>query len=311
MASAIRDSRLLADLGNVAGILACSCGNLREAASHFESALRELPKMSRAVSPQTGLLYGSMIPCQVAFNLQQLGRVSEARRAAEESLNYARSAGHLFSVAYAHYARAFLALRWRQADLACTYSEEAIAVSEEHGFAEWLRQGRFFHGWALAELGQTVEGLTEMESGIAEIERFGGAPQLQYFRSLRAQRLAKDERWAEALPVLDRSLAHLKDSGERAAHAEILRLRGEVLLMRDRSETPEAEKCFRAALEVARAQEAKCWELRTSLSLSRLLRDTNRRDEARAVLSAIYNWFTEGFELPDLKDAKALLEELK
>jgi predicted ATPase len=94
-------------------------------------------------------------------------------------------------------------------------------------------------------------------------------------------------------------------------YAEILRLTGEVLLMRDKSAVAEAEKCLREAREVARTQEAKWWELRTSVSLSRLLRDTHRRDEARAVLGAIYNWFTEGFELPDLKDAKALLEELK
>src|SRR6266851_2457291 len=87
------------------------------------------------------------------------------------------------------------------------------------------------------------------------------------------------------------------------AHAEILRLKGEVLLMGDRSATPEAEKCFREALEVALAQEAKWWELRTTVSLARLLRDTNRRDEARTMLAEAYSWFTEGFDLSDLKDA--------
>ena len=74
--------------------------------------------------------------------------------------------------------------------------------------------------------------------------------------------------------------------------------------------TSDAEACFRAAVEVARAQEARWWELRTSVSLARLLRDTNRLDEARTMLGEIYNWFTEGFDLPDLKEAKALLDEL-
>jgi predicted ATPase len=105
-------------------------------------------------------------------------------------------------------------------------------------------------------------------------------------------------------------LAHIKDSGERVAHAEILRLKGEVLLMCERPATGEAEKCFREALEVARAQEGKWWELRATVSLARLLRDTNRSDEARTMLSEIYNWFTDGFDLPDLKEAEALLEEL-
>jgi hypothetical protein len=105
-------------------------------------------------------------------------------------------------------------------------------------------------------------------------------------------------------------LAHVERSGEIAEYAEILRLKGEVLLMRKPSATAEAEKCFRASLEVARTQEAKWWELRTSVSLGRLLRDTNRHAEARTMLSDIYNWFTEGFDRPDLRDAKPLLDEL-
>jgi predicted ATPase len=91
--------------------------------------------------------------------------------------------------------------------------------------------------------------------------------------------------------------------------AEMLRLKGAILLMGGEPNV-KAEQCFRAALEVARAQEAKWWELRTTVSLARLLRDTGRRDEARTSLAAIYNWFTEGFGTADLIDAKSLLEEL-
>jgi predicted ATPase len=90
----------------------------------------------------------------------------------------------------------------------------------------------------------------------------------------------------------------------------MLRLKGELRLMGVPSATAEAERCFRDSLEVARAQAARWWELRTITSLARLLRDTNRRDEARAMLAEIYNWFTEGFDTADLKDAKALLDEL-
>jgi predicted ATPase len=110
--------------------------------------------------------------------------------------------------------------------------------------------------------------------------------------------------------MLTEALAHIARTGEKVDHAEILRLKGDVLLMRDAGVTQEAEACFRAALEVARAQVAKWWELRTSVSLARLLRDTHRHDEARTMLAEIYNWFTEGFELPDLKEARELLEEL-
>ena len=80
--------------------------------------------------------------------------------------------------------------------------------------------------------------------------------------------------------------------------------------MRAGRDADEAEECFREAIAVARRQEAKWWELRATASVARLLRDTNRRDEARMMLAEIYNWFTEGFDTPDLKDAEALLDEL-
>jgi predicted ATPase len=115
----------------------------------------------------------------------------------------------------------------------------------------------------------------------------------------------------DAFAMLNDALVRIEYTGEKGAQSEILRLKGEVLLMHDASKTAEAEDCFRTALEVARAQKAKWWELRTSVSLARLLRDTNRGDEARAILGEIYNWFSEGFDLPDLQETKALLEELR
>jgi predicted ATPase len=90
----------------------------------------------------------------------------------------------------------------------------------------------------------------------------------------------------------------------------MLRLKGETLLIQDRAKSDQAEVCFRAALEVARAQEAKWWELRSAVSLARLLPASGRGDEARQLLSEVYTWFTEGFDTADLKEAKALLEQL-
>ena len=147
-----------------------------------------------------------------------------------------------------------------------------------------------------------------MESpGVSDL---GGVPRLQYLIALHAEATARTGKVEDALTSLSEALAHVEQTGEQVDYAEMLRLRGELLLMRDRSATAEAENSFRAALEVARAQEAKWWELPASVSLARLLRDTNRRDEARAMLAEIYNWFTEGFDTADLRDAKALLEEL-
>jgi predicted ATPase len=114
-----------------------------------------------------------------------------------------------------------------------------------------------------------------------------------------------------ALKVLDEGLGKCERLGVHVVDAELHRLRGEAILIRDSSATAEAEQAYRKSIEIANAQSAKWWELRATVSLARLLRDTNRRDEAYAMLADIYGWFTEGFDTADLKDAKALLDELR
>jgi adenylate cyclase len=162
-------------------------------------------------------------------------------------------------------------------------------------------------GNSIAELGQLDQGIAEMEAGVAGLR--DGQPFQQYRIALIAEGYARTGRTDQTLTMLGQ-VAHIERTGERVEHAEILRLKGEVLLMDDSAATAEAEHCFRAALGIARSQEARWWELRTSVSLARLLRGTNRSAEARAMLAEIYNWFTEGFDTADLKDAKALLDEL-
>ena len=121
------------------------------------------------------------------------------------------------------------------------------------------------------------------------------------------QRLGRSD---EALVIFDQALAHVERSGEMVDTAEMLRLKGELLLVRDGLPAHEAERCFRAAIELARVQQARWWELRATVSLARLLAKQDKRDEARTTLADIYGWFTEGFDTADLIDAKALLDEL-
>jgi predicted ATPase len=240
-----------------------------------------------------------------------LGSVGEASRLAAEGLRHPREANHLFSLGHAlACGGGWLSDLRRDPDAALAHGAELITLAEENRFAEWLPWGQFIHGQALFELGQPAEGLGEMEIGISGCKRLGNVPRLQYLIALHAEATARIGQVEQALTTLDETLAHVEQTGERLDYAEMLRLRGKVLLMRDRSVTAEAENSFRAALEVARVQEAKWWELRSSVSLARLLRDTNRRDEARTTIAEIHHWFTEGFDLPDLRDAKAVLDEL-
>ena len=148
-----------------------------------------------------------------------------------------------------------------------------------------------------------------MEEGIAGFGRLGGVPRRQFARALLAQGYQRLGRYDQALAIFDQTLGHVEHSGEMIDTAEILRLKGELLLVRDGLPN-EAERCFRAAIELAREQKARWWELRATVSLARLLAKQIRREEARAMLVEIYNWFTEGFDTADLIDAKALLDEL-
>src|SRR5262249_43201728 len=120
-----------------------------------------------------------------------------------------------------------------------------------------------------------------------------------------------ESRREEALNVLAEALAVSRKNGEQVYEAEIYRRKGELLLASSRAENRgEAESCILRAIEIAHRQQAKSWELRAVTSLSRLLQREGKKDEARRMLAEVYGWFTEGFDTADLKDAKALLEEL-
>jgi predicted ATPase len=117
--------------------------------------------------------------------------------------------------------------------------------------------------------------------------------------------------WAqEGLVATAEALTLVARTGERFWEAELQRLKGELLLQANLANQPEAEACFQRSIQIARAQNARSWELRAATSLARLWRDRGRPDDARELLSPLYDWFTEGFDTPDLRDAKALLDEL-
>ena len=118
-------------------------------------------------------------------------------------------------------------------------------------------------------------------------------------------------RYQEAMDAVAAGREHAARTGEHHAESEVERVAGEALLLMDKENTTEAEQCLRHAIAIAAEQGAKLFELRATMSLARLLRNIGRRDEARAMLAEIYNWFTEGFDTADLKDAKALLNELE
>jgi predicted ATPase len=186
-------------------------------------------------------------------------------------------------------------------------ADALIAVSDEHGFPFHRAVGTVFRGWTLAGSGQTAEGIALLRAGIAAFRASGAVTEAPFFLTLLAD--------VEGMAKRDQGLGHLAEAErlvaeteERWAEAELHRVRGE--LLRTGNDPAAAEHCFCQAMDVARQQSAKFWELRAAISLARLWRDQAKRDAARDLLAPTYGWFTEGFDTPVLKEARALLDEL-
>jgi adenylate cyclase len=207
------------------------------------------------------------------------------------------------------------ALRWsgnlqlllKDSTSARTFSEEHMRLIAEHGLPSLTLTHIPQEAWTLVQLGQIATGLSEMLSYKTDVVEHGDVFATWLFLGLGNAYLASG-RVSEGIGAMDEGLGLCRSSGVRMLESEIHRLKGELLLTDGNHEA--ATQCFHDAIALARAQSAKSWELRATTSLARLLAKQGRRDEARAVLAEIYGWFTEGFDTADLKDAKALLDQL-
>jgi tetratricopeptide (TPR) repeat protein len=168
----------------------------------------------------------------------------------------------------------------------------------------------FFRGWAMAAVGRGKEGLAEMRRSISD-PMFAEAASTAQMLVVLAETCGKNGRPKEGLDLVINALATAEQTGQKLTEWELHRLKGELLMLQDPSNVAEPERCLRTAIDVARRQSARLFELRAAVSLARLLRETNRAEEARAMLAEIFGWFTEGFETVDLKEAKALFEDLR
>ena len=196
---------------------------------------------------------------------------------------------------------------WRTA---CSWLDEAIRLSRQHGFMLGLVFGGFGRGQCLVQMGQIDEGLAEMLRWKTALLQGSAMAKGMFFSGLAGVYLAGG-RAREGLEAVDHALELMRAGGRRGDDAELRRLKGELLLISDNGgAAAEAEQCFRDAIDIARRHSAKSWQLRATMSLARLLARQDRPAEARTMLAEIYNWFTEGFDTADLKDAKELLHEL-
>ena len=164
-----------------------------------------------------------------------------------------------------------------------------------------------FRGWAELKNGDVAEGMSLLRSGWDAHRATGAGLLVPYYTALLASACEIAGQIEESFALVDDALRMIERTGERWFAAEVHRQKGQLLDRQGQSDA--AEEMYRKALSVAADQEAKLWELRATANLARLHRDLGRRAEARELLAPIYGWFTEGFDGPDLKQAKALLDE--
>jgi len=188
-------------------------------------------------------------------------------------------------------------------------TDDLVAVATDQGFPFYRATGAIFRGWVKAKNPDVTEGLSLLRAGSSAYSATGATAWMPWYIALLAGACEIAGQIEEGAARLDQALQLVEKTGERWFAAELDRQRGRLLLRQGLPE--DAEELYRKALGIAREQEAKLWELRAAASLARLWRDQGRRAAARDLLAPVYGWFTEGFATPDLKEAKALLDELE
>jgi predicted ATPase/class 3 adenylate cyclase len=242
-----------------------------------------------------------------ALILGLLGYPDRAAQEEREALAYAREQPVSFAVAGAEYLSAQLYYFTRDARKVREHGEVASRLANQFGSAQLSGYAAAFMGWVEALHGDPATGIKEIRRAMEQVE-FVGCRIHTLQDALLIECLLRQNEIREGLAAASHAVAHAQRTGERYCLCELNRLKGELLILDNEREA--AAAAFRTGIEVAREQQARWWELRATTSLARLLDKQGKREEARAMLTEVYNWFTEGFDTVDLKGAKALLEEL-
>jgi predicted ATPase len=282
------------------------------ARTHLENALaryddRERTKFWTAYTGHDG---GITHRCYLALTLWHLGYPDRALKLARETCELARTIDHPFSLEHAVDFAAFLSHSCRLGIEVQARGEEEMAIATEQGFPFWHSLGMLHMGAGMLLQGRREESLPLLLQGFTAFRATGAEVRVPSYLGMLGDAYTQLGRFEDAHKVLGEALAVAEKNDDRCHEAELRRLQGELLLAESPDRFSDAEDCFRTAIETARCQQSKGWELRSTMSLARLWRQQGRPADARTALAAVYGTYTEGFTTPDLVDAKDLLELL-
>jgi class 3 adenylate cyclase/predicted ATPase len=286
-------------------------GEVSQAREHFARALALYdPQQHRTLAFAYGHDPGVAALVFDAFALWMLGYPEQAMQRSHEACTLTEGLAHPHTRVYAFWHLAVLHQHRREQEEARRSVEVATRVSREQGFPLWLGLSLILQGWARATRPQPAEQIPSMHEGMAMYRATDAEMWLPYLLTLLAETYGAAGQPEAGLRLLDEAHTVMDNTQERFYEAEMRRVQGALMLAQTADQHALAETCFQHALDVARRQQARSWELRAAMSLGRLWQQQGKRAEAPALLAPVYGWFTEGFDTADLQEAKTLLDEL-
>ncbi|HXD14353.1 MAG TPA: adenylate/guanylate cyclase domain-containing protein [Xanthobacteraceae bacterium] len=288
-----------------------STGDIAQSRGHYDQSLALYePVEHRAQAMRFGQDARVVILCYRPLALWMLGYPDAALADADQVVKEAREIGHAASLMIALYyapATYLLCGRYQAASAAIN---ELIALADEKASVQWKGAGMFVRSWLVALTGTAADAVPAITAGLTAYRSTGATAWIPSYLSYLAKAYAELGQFDEAWRYSNEATTAIETTKETWWEADIRRRAGEIALMSPQPNAAKALAYFEQALAVARAQQAKSWELRAAMSIARLYRDQGKRQQARDLLAPVYGWFSEGFDTLDLKEAKGLLAEL-
>jgi predicted ATPase len=292
---------------HISGLTYLGLGKFGEARAYLERGVALFDPAHRPLYAPSAA--GNVVPViYLSATLAPLGYLDQAQQRREAALAEARLLKHVHTLTIALNTAVVGDWSVQLEPTALPRADELVTLSAKHGYDYYRAAGTVMRGWCLARLGHLEEGLPLLRQGIDAYRATGAMLLMPFWLTLLADAHGKALQPEDGLERLTEASTLIEATQVRWHEAELHRVRGELLVAMHQPAA--AEDSFRNAIAVAQHQSAKLWELHGAMSLARLWRDQGKRAEARDLLGPIYDWFTEGFDAPDLKAAKALLDEL-
>lgn len=314
-AQSIHDRAYLAAGHTYTGIAHFYLGEFPTTQEHFDQAFTEsgLDNSSRITLNEPYV--PSFLLTYTAITQWLLGYPAGAEEKRDQALSVANQLSHPLSLTIAPIMLASYHQCRGEVSETLKLSEQGIKWAVNYGLLDWLSAAKMLKGWALANLGQLEKGISLVRDGLKDWRAIGSKTERSRFMYVLADVYLLASHYKEGLSLVDEALSLIEETEDRFYQSELTRLRGELLLKSKpragkRTSRCAAETQFLKAIEIAQRQEAKSFELRATISLARLWQQTGKEKEAKRRLAKIYGWFTEGFDTPDLKAAKELLDKI-